>query len=399
MAVGATSVSLQSATDDDGVALPAGTYYFAIDGNNSQKEHIQAVLSGTALTSVQSVTRQGTLSSGCVRAHRVGATVTLTDFAHIKYMADLLSGATTFNASVPLGYDGTATISTANQFATKAYVDGVAIAGGADSSTTVKGITKMSVAPAVAASPIAVGDNDGRVPTQAENDALAATTTPSSSNLFVTQKDLQRGTELYAADAGANDTYVITLSPAPAAYVTGMKISFKANTANTGACTLNVNGLGAKTIKKFVSTDLSDNDILASQFVTVIYDGTNFVLQSTVSSFKGLVAKGTATKNLADASTTQNIAHGLGFIPVQFIVVGVPPANSNNNIAISLSGNDIAAGTISADLPAATFNISTTSGTNRQLGVITADATNIIITWTKTGSPTGTANLAWQAIA
>ena len=50
----------------------------------------------------------------------------------------------------------------------------------------------------------------------------------------------------FAADAEASDAYVITLSPAPTALYTGMKITFSANTANTGACTLNVNSLGAK---------------------------------------------------------------------------------------------------------------------------------------------------------
>lgn len=82
----------------------------------------------------------------------------------------------------------------------------------------------------------------------------------------------------YAADAQASDTYVITLAPAPTAYTTGMPIYFKANTANTGAASLNVNSLGAKTIVKAVSTTLADNDILAGMICHVVYDGTNFVL-------------------------------------------------------------------------------------------------------------------------
>jgi len=60
----------------------------------------------------------------------------------------------------------------------------------ADASTTVKGVTKMSVAPASASNPIAVGDNDGRVPTQSENDALVGTSgSPSSTNKYVTNDD------------------------------------------------------------------------------------------------------------------------------------------------------------------------------------------------------------------
>jgi hypothetical protein len=82
----------------------------------------------------------------------------------------------------------------------------------------------------------------------------------------------------YAADAGSTDAYAITLSPVPSAYYTGMVVNFKANTANTTTASLNVNGLGAKTIKKNVDSDLVTGDILAGQFCTVIYDGTNFQL-------------------------------------------------------------------------------------------------------------------------
>lgn len=84
----------------------------------------------------------------------------------------------------------------------------------------------------------------------------------------------------YAADAGANDTYVITLAPAAAAYTTGMAVYFKANTANTGAASININGLGAKTIVKAVNTTLANNDILASMICHIVYDGTNFVLMN-----------------------------------------------------------------------------------------------------------------------
>lgn len=71
--------------------------------------------------------------------------------------------------------------------ATKEYVDGIAIAGSPDASTTVKGIGRVSVAPVSATTPIFVGDNDTRVPTQNENDALAGISgTPSSSDKYAT---------------------------------------------------------------------------------------------------------------------------------------------------------------------------------------------------------------------
>jgi hypothetical protein len=92
---------------------------------------------------------------------------------------------------------------------------------------------------------------------------------------------LQAGT--FASDAGANDTYTCSFSPAITAYVTGTRYRFLANTANTGAATININSIGAKTIKKAaggITTDLADNDIRAGQWVELVYDGTNMQMVS-----------------------------------------------------------------------------------------------------------------------
>jgi len=69
----------------------------------------------------------------------------------------------------------------------------IAATGGgspADASSTVKGITKLSVDPVSPTEPIAAGTNDNRIPTQAENDALAGTSgSPSSTNKYMTDED------------------------------------------------------------------------------------------------------------------------------------------------------------------------------------------------------------------
>ena len=98
---------------------------------------------------------------------------------------------------------------------------------------------------------------------------------------------IQDSNYVFAADAEASDTYVITLAPAPSAYATGQVFHFSANTANTGAATLNVNGLGAITIKKLHDTDLATGDIEAGQHVMVEYDGTNFQMQSQIAAAGG----------------------------------------------------------------------------------------------------------------
>lgn len=66
----------------------------------------------------------------------------------------------------------------------------VTIPSGVDASTSVKGNTRLSVAPVSSTIPIAIGDNDARVPTTDENDALAGTNgTPSTTNKYVTNSD------------------------------------------------------------------------------------------------------------------------------------------------------------------------------------------------------------------
>ena len=75
--------------------------------------------------------------------------------------------------------------------------------------------------------------------------------------------------------AGTADAKTLTFSVAPAAYYNGQRFAFIANTTNTTSATLNVNSLGAKTIKKDVSgtlTNLSASDMVAGMFVEVAYN-------------------------------------------------------------------------------------------------------------------------------
>lgn len=89
----------------------------------------------------------------------------------------------------------------------------------------------------------------------------------------------------YAVGSSGSDAYAITISGV-SSYTAGQTFKFKSDIANTGACSLNVNGLGAKTIKKDVSSDLATGDILSGQGVVVVYDGTNMQLVSLTAGVK-----------------------------------------------------------------------------------------------------------------
>ena len=75
--------------------------------------------------------------------------------------------------------------------------------------------------------------------------------------------------------SGSSDAYVLTYGVAPPAYANGLRFSFKANFANGGSASCNVNGLGAKTIKKNSSSGLAalaSGDILTDNHVELEYD-------------------------------------------------------------------------------------------------------------------------------
>ena len=71
------------------------------------------------------------------------------------------------------------------------------------------------------------------------------------------------------------DTYTATLLFPLIAYTNGRLLFCKFTNANTGASTINIGGLGAKSIKK-VATALSAGDIEAGGIYVLVYDGTNF---------------------------------------------------------------------------------------------------------------------------
>jgi len=83
----------------------------------------------------------------------------------------------------------------------------------------------------------------------------------------------------YATATGIVNTFAVTITGLTSPYTLGEKIRFKANLANTGACTIAVNGGAAKTIKRFNgTTDLSSGDIPINGIVDIVYDGTNYQL-------------------------------------------------------------------------------------------------------------------------
>lgn len=268
-----------------------------------------------------------------------------------------------------------------------------AIAGGTNATTSVQGFVQLA--------------------TQADYDAKTAI--GSTGAALVAPPNLNRATKYndYVVSTSVSNAYSITPAPAISSYAAGQQFTFKVNATNTGAATLNVNGLGAIAIKKSISNALVADDLTVDSIVSVIYDGTNF--QLTVQTNMGLFTNGTFTKNVADASTSQTIAHGLGFPPKQVTMFMTSASTNITDAALGMSQGIYNGTTTSCTYygaaigPVAISDVSTsfiivfknaTGGANQdQTASITTDATNITLTWIKTGSPTGNAKVAWAATA
>lgn len=128
------------------------------------------------------------------------------------------------------------------------------------------------------------------------HDGLTAGGTPHL-NAFDQAKD----TYGYAAATGTN-ALTLDLALAPSALVSGLRVNFKAENTNTGAVTLNVNSLGATTVKKknvFAGSlsAMDAGDIIQNGMYSAVYNGTDFIIES-------IDSGGIETVNQSDLNTS-----------------------------------------------------------------------------------------------
>ncbi len=98
-------------------------------------------------------------------------------------------------------------------------------------------------------------------------------------NTFAGFPGLIVATGVEAQGATVND-YVVTVSPAPAAYTANFFLAFKATHTNTNAVTIAINALAAKTLKGVDGSAVETGDIESGGIVVAWYNGTDFFLVS-----------------------------------------------------------------------------------------------------------------------
>jgi hypothetical protein len=207
----------------------------------------------------------------------------------------------------------------------------------------------------------------------------------------------------YAHFTGVAGTNTLTATgPANFTYVAGAFGRFIPVTTNTVSTTLNVTpsggaALGAKNV--FLNgAALVGGELITGIPVEVIYDGTQFnVLPPQAPRFKIV----TFTRDMSTASGTQAIT-GVGFRPRAVVFITSRAAGTSQN-CVGLDDGTTPIGIFdNHNATADTWGIDTSfslvvlaGGSDYNQGKITAYGLDgFTITWTKTGSPTGTNTFA-----
>ena len=96
--------------------------------------------------------------------------------------------------------------------------------------------------------------------------------------MYATAGQVQDSAFTYLTSPSGTNTITAIASLGMSAYVAGQRFFFVAAATNTGACTLNINSIGIKSITKSGTNALGAGDIILGSVIQIVYDGTEFQL-------------------------------------------------------------------------------------------------------------------------
>jgi len=214
--------------------------------------------------------------------------------------------------------------------------------------------------------------------------APASIATATASQQAATLGQVQSGLSSYAIDTGTANTYAVPLSPAIAAYADGVKIRFRALTANTGAATLNVNGLGAIALVGGAQIALQGGEIAAGGYCEAEYNGSlsKFVLLECTGA-PVQVANATASQHAVPLGQAQSLIAAAQTPQLMPLTASVASNLITANLAaVSLefrnatlttgSGTTIAVTALSVAIPNIAASLGATTAVAAQIAVLVA---------------------------
>lgn len=139
----------------------------------------------------------------------------------------------------------------------------------------------------------------------------------------------QRGTV-----GGTANAITLTLSPVALSYQAGMEIWFLASGTNTGSTTIDIDGLGTRTIQKLKAGSLQNleaGDLVSGVFYKTIYNGTNFQLTTLYSSGLESVSQGNLN------TSTGTFSGNTGNLIVTGFAIGSPLSRPGGTYGFGLT--------------------------------------------------------------
>jgi len=162
--------------------------------------------------------------------------------------------------------------------------------------------------------------------------------------------------DYYTGGGTANaQTLTIVARPGAVAYVTGLRVRWKPTATNTGAATINVNGLGAQTITRFDGTVLQAGDIATGRYAEAWYEAGAFRLTNNSLSIPSPALPSGYITGLICGTSAADPSHD-----ITFSVGQCRDATNSVNLILSSSltkrfdGASIAVGTGQTGFPTAT---------------------------------------------
>ena len=422
-----TTFTTVSATDDDGNAL-SGLYPVSIDVGSADVEDAIATVSGTTWTIVYrgiDADAPNTEVSANKKAHRRGAPVVITDYPIMGILRNILNGEETLpnllkyaSGLVPVAPD---------DLTDKAYVDGL-----------LTGIvtTVNVLAPGTAGETVAAGnliyfddtDNewkkcDADTAATVENTLLGIAQGAGTDGNAISGGVMLRGLDANQSGLTAGALYYasntaggISASPGTKEVTVGFSYSTtqlyfnprfnQQLTEDEQDALVGTSGSPSSSNKFVTEADVSSAAVSGK---VVRASGTALPALSGASLTNVLhtVKVGNTTRTGDTASGTQNIAHGLGVIPKRVRIIATKHQSNIESYGEILYDGSTAYGPYNVILASTSISgagtvltiVDDVALTNKQEAVVTFDATNIILTWTKTGTPnSGTITLIWEAI-
>lgn len=159
-------------------------------------------------------------------------------------------------------------------------------------------------------------------------------------NRVMIQATVQESTQ--RTSTAGTDTYTATLAPIPESYNTGQVYCINFAASNTVAApTLNLNGLGAKTIKNRSGTALAAGQLNGTHLL--LYDGTDFRVLDPRSPTETVGTRGASLR--VDPSSATGIAFGADLGHISGLDCSINSVDATNDIDIAVgeaASNDAA---------------------------------------------------------